>query len=244
MIKEFWSRLKKPWGLAKNIPSGTTALDENFRFAAEGSVVPLRGSSGRQSQAVRKKDNSELFSEAVTKLVDRLEQINASLSLQIQQNQRFVDRIDELPSMLKVLPEQADAQKKLAEELSSALKEQALRDEKLLQAVSAVGQNTSQQTLSLGKINETLGAASVGQARLENTFERFGETLDKLDVDTSVQTEWIGQMSRSFTAMDRYMKYMLDRQNSRLMWQFIILVGVALSAVIALVLSIVLTAGR
>ena len=58
--------------------------------------------------------------------------------------------------------------------------------------------------------------------------------MDKLNQWTVSQTDSIVQMSRTFATSDRYLKYILSKQNRRFMWVFIAAIGVCVMAILIL----------
>ena len=74
-------------------------------------------------------------------------------------------------------------------------------------------------------------------------FNKFNETLDKLDQTTIGQTDSIMQMSKTFAASDRYLKYIMSRQRKSFMWIFMIAMGVCLLAILILA-GIIIYLGR
>ena len=67
------------------------------------------------------------------------------------------------------------------------------------------------------------------------SFNKFNETLDKLNQSTANQTDSIMQMSKTFATSDRYLKYLMSRQNKRFMWMSITAIG--LCVLVALTLA-------
>jgi hypothetical protein len=65
-------------------------------------------------------------------------------------------------------------------------------------------------------------------------FNKFNETLDKLNQSSVSQRDSILQMSRTFAASDRYLKYILSRQRKSFMWVFTIAMGVCVLAILIL----------
>ena len=66
------------------------------------------------------------------------------------------------------------------------------------------------------------------------SFNNFKNTIEKLNTSTTSQTDSITQMSRTFAASDRYLKYILSRQNRRFMWIFIAAIATCLVAIFVL----------
>ncbi len=220
MIKQIFSKMG--WKKHKPKQSDSDVLLEDFRDTdgtdgTNTSVVPLRSGP----IASRRKDSAELFSEAVDKLTEQLEGINEHLSRQVQQNEELVGRLDALP---KAVEEQRQSFARVAEQL----RQKNARDEKVAE--------------NLAGIREKVTEAAEVDAKMCDNFEQFSGTLSKLDADTVSQTEWIQQMSRTFSASERYIKYTLAKQQIRFYWVFGISLGVSFLAIVALIIGIVLLA--
>jgi hypothetical protein len=69
---------------------------------------------------------------------------------------------------------------------------------------------------------------------MSQSFNNFNKALEKLNESTNSQTEGIEQMSKTFAASDRYLKYIISKQNKRFMWIFIIAMSISLAAILIL----------
>ncbi|MBL7214549.1 MAG: hypothetical protein ISS71_02590 [Phycisphaerae bacterium] len=228
MIKQIFSKIG--WGKNKSKSSGTTAPLKDFPDANEPStnpaIVPLRSNS----MVTKKKDSAEVFNEAVEKLVGKLESINENLASQVKQNERLVERMDMLPGMLMPLPKAVEEQRQAFAQVAEQLRQKVARDEKVAEELSG--------------IHEKVAHAAEVDAKMCDNFSTFSDTLSKLDNDTVSQTEWIQQMSRTFSASERYIKYAIAKQQARFYWVFGISLAICLFAVIALTIGIVLLMGK
>lgn len=240
MIHEIWSKIGQRWGRGKN--QSQLAVEDDLLLINKNSnsVVSLRQADTASTVITKKKDSAEIVGEAIHKLVGRLEEINASISLQTQQNIQLVDKMNQLPDLLSGLPQQAQEQRQILQDLSAELKAKAQNDHKMLETVAAMTEQTSEQTHKLGQIEEHLHAAERTDLQLCDNMSKVGQSLEKLDLNTVSQTEWIQQMSRAFTATDRYLKYTLAQQQRRFMWIFAVSMAVSVVAIVGLILGIVL----
>jgi lipopolysaccharide/colanic/teichoic acid biosynthesis glycosyltransferase len=69
---------------------------------------------------------------------------------------------------------------------------------------------------------------------MAESFNKFKMTLDKMDESTISQTDGIIQMSKTFAASDRYLKYIMSKHNKRFMWIFIAAVSVCVACILIL----------
>lgn len=228
MIKQIFSRFGRKKNNSQTSQGGVQV--GNLPETGDGgnsSVVPLR--SGANSMAPRKKDSAEVFQEAVDKLVGKLEGINENLGAQIHQNERLVEKMDALPGMLMPLPKAVEEQRAAFAQVAEQLRSKVARDEKVAE--------------ELGGIHEKVSQSVEVDTKMCESFGQFSETLGKLDADTVSQTEWIQQMSRTFSASERYIKDVMAKQQARFYWILGISLGVSLLAIVGLIVGIVLLGG-
>lgn len=208
-----------------NVSGGTAGLDDFPSTSEDGvnsSVVPLHGSQ----TAVRKKSSAEMFNEAVEKLVEKLEGINDNLDRQVQENQQLVQRMEGLPDMLATMPKAIEEQRQAFARVAELLVQKVDHDEKVAE--------------DLAGIHEKVAVSTEIQSKMGDNFTKFSDTLDRLDQDTVSQTEWLQQISRTFLASERYMKYTLAKQQTRFYWIFGISIGICFLAIVGLIIGIVL----
>ncbi len=234
MIKELFAKMGFSRGTSKSPRSGPSSVllkdvsgsaVSDSRERPEPSVEPLRSGG----LVTKKKDSAEVFQEAVDKLIDKLEDINTNLASQVQQNQQLVERMDTLPGMLSPLPKAVEEQRQAFAQVAEQLRQKVARDEKVAEHLSGIHVKVSEAAQSDAKLCETFGA--------------FSETLNKLDHDTVTQTEWLEQMSRTFSTSERYLKHALAKQQSRFYWVLGISLGICVLAITGMVIGLFLMQG-
>ena len=102
---------------------------------------------------------------------------------------------------------------------------------------------TARQTDALVSIDHQLAAAADTDVQMAQSFLKFKDTLDRLNNNTVSNTEGILQMSKTFAASDRYLKYVVNKLNKRYTWVFGIAVSVC-AAVICTLAGIVIYLAR
>jgi len=188
-------------------------------------------------KAVQPKDKSESLEklqEGFDNLIGQLKGINENLGRQISQHEDLMSRIDQLPKLLESFPAVVENQKKLTEEMLEQLKSTSAKDQQFIDVVTKIPTETGKQTDALVDINNQLAAAADADVQMVETFNRFTDTLDKLDQTTTGQTDSILQMSKTFATSDRYLKYLMSRQSKRFMWIFMTAIGVCVSVILIL----------
>ena len=197
-----------------------------------------------QSSTIEKKENIEKLNQLFGQLVGQLQGINEHLGKQVGQHEELMGRIDQLPDLLEALPTQVRDQKQVVDALADQLKTRAVKDQQFAETIDKIPVETARQTNALVDMGHKLSAVADVDSQICENFNKFNDTLAKLDNDTVSHTDGILQMNKTFAASDRYLKYIISRQNRRFMWVFMTALGVCVFAIIALVIGIVIALNK
>lgn len=206
-----------------------TAPAENQQTTVETNKVVVKA-----AQPMNKHESLEKLQNGFNKLVEQLQGINEHLDRQVVQQEDLMSRIDNMPKLLETFPTVVENQKQLIEQLLEHLKTTAARNQQFIDAVEKIPTATAKQTDALADIDHQLAAVADTDVQMAESFNSFNGTLDKLNQSTISQTDGIMQMSKTFATSDRYLKYIISRQNKRFMWMFLTAVGVCVSAILIL----------
>ena len=182
----------------------------------------------------KKQESLEKLQDGFNRLIDQLQGINEHLNQQVAQHEQLMGRIEELPKLLGSFPELVENQRQSAQHLIDQLKAATGRDQRFVDVVEKIPIETAKQTDALVNIDHQLAAAADSDVQMTESFNKFNDTLAKLNQTTGGQTDSIMQMSKTFATSDRYLKYLISRQNKRFMWIFMIAMGICLIAILAL----------
>jgi len=182
-----------------------------------------------------RRESVEKLQEGFNRLIGQLEQINEHLSQQVAQHEELMGKVRELPQVLESLPSAVENQKKLTAQLLEQLRSTAAKDQQFTDTVSRIPAETARQTETLALINHQLEAAAESDVQLAERFVRFRDTLDRLNVNTMTNTEGMLQMTKTFAASDRYLKYVVSKLNRRFAWVFAAAISTCLAVISALV---------
>jgi len=181
-----------------------------------------------------RREPAEKLQEGFNRLVDQLQQINEHLSQQLTQHQELMGRVRQLPQLLESLPSAVENQKNLTTRLLDQLRATTAKDQQFIDAVGKIPAETARQTDTLTMINHQLEAAADADVQLVGNFVKFKDSLDRLNHNTAKNTEGIVQMSRTFAAGDRYLKYVVTKLNKRYAWVLAIAMTVCGAAICTL----------
>lgn len=229
-------------GLIRDEPGSGVGTVETKGRDVPGRTELVR--QGERSVSLDRAESVEVLGKAFNRMVDQLEGINEHLGKQVAQHEKLMDRIDELPELLENLPNAIDNQKQVVDLLAEQLKSKTLKEQQFVQIVEKIPAEISKQTNALGDMNHKLSVSADADVQMTESFNKFNETLGKLDTDTVSQTEGIAQMSKTFAASDRYLKYIISRQHKRFMWVFITAMSICVIAIFALVAAIVVAINK
>jgi len=192
--------------------------------------------------AAKKNSSLDKQQESFNQLIRQLQGINDHLNRQVTQHAELISRIDELPGLLERFPEVLKDQKQIINELVEQLKGSALKEQQFADVVEKIPLETVKQTDALVHIDHQLAASAEADVALGENFNRFCDTLGALEQTIGGQRDSIMQMSKTFTASDRYLKYLVSRQNKRFVWIFITAIGVCVLAisVLAVIIAMVM----
>lgn len=168
------------------------------------------------------------------KLVEQLEGINSHLNRQAAHNEDLMRRIEQLPNLLESFPSVVEHQKQLAENLLEQLKVNSVMEQEFAEVIGKIPTETAKQTDALSEINHQLAAAADADVQMSESFNKFNATLEKLNESTVGQTDGIMQMSKTFAASDRYLKYIVSRHRKTFIWVFMISLGVCAGVILIL----------
>ena len=243
----------------KDILAGTSSWLRAHRYEAAGRCEPVLNDEGLLASrfdaddfgcthsagadpvlvtsvtAMERREPAETLEEGFNKLVDQLNRINGHLNRQLQQHEELMGRVRELPQALETLPAAIENQKILTTQLIDQLRTSATKNQQFIEAVGQIPAETARQTDTLTMINHQLAAAAETDVQLTDSFVKFKGTLDRLNHNTISTTEGIMQMSRTFAASDRYLKYVVAKMNRRYAWTLALALSVCLGVVSALI---------
>jgi DNA repair exonuclease SbcCD ATPase subunit len=245
-LKDFWSKTSS-WLEARKSSRPTDYQpeidDEGLISQGAASTRPAIDEKPAESNQVLvkmvppmdKTQSLEKLQAGFDKLVEQLEGINNHLNRQAAHNEELMKRLEQLPKLLESFPAVVENQKQLTEQLLEQLKAAAAMEQGFIGTVEKIPTETAKQTDALTDINHQLAAAADVDVQMTEGLNKFNETLDKLNQSTIGQTDGIVQMSKTFAASDRYLKYIISSHRKSFIWVFTIAVGVCTAAILILV---------
>lgn len=241
-LKDFWSKVSR-WLEAHKANYKPEIDDQGLISRGVASTGPVAEEKPVESNQVLvktvppadKTQSLERLQAGFDKLVEQLEGINNHLNRQAAHNEELMKHLEQLPKLLESFPSVVENQKKLTEQLLEQLKTTAVMEREFIGTIEKIPTETARQTNALTDIDHQLAAAAAVDVQMTEGLNKFSETLNKLNQSTIGQTEGIVQMSRTFAASDRYLKYIISSQRRSFMWVFTIVVGVCTAAILILV---------
>jgi hypothetical protein len=216
-----------------SVPHMTELQDAST--ATPGVVEPLRSRD--------KRSKMDVFEDAINRMVDKLDGINDNLHRQNEQNAELIRRIDKLPHLVETLPRAMDSQKQVVDELIGQLKIKSVKDKQLAEVIAQIPSETARQSNVLKEISQKMSVCAESDVRMTEGFNRFKDSLVQLDRDTVLQTEGIGQMTRTFAESDRVIKQVIQKQQKHFLIMLAVSLGVCTLAIASLIVGIIVLTG-
>jgi len=215
--------------ISQDAESTGTAVDDVERASQQSDKLIVKA-----VPQMDKHESLEELHQGFNKLVEQLQGINEHLNRQVTQHEDLMGRIEQLPKLLESFPSVVENQKQITEKLLEQLRAAAAKNQQFLDAVEKIPNETVKQTDALVDIDHQLSAAADTDVQMAESFNKFNQTMDKLNQSSLAQTDSIMQMSRTFATSDRYLKYIVSRQNKRFVWVFITALSVCVAVILIL----------
>jgi methyl-accepting chemotaxis protein len=199
-----------------------------------GQIVPENGNSSLET------GRGEAITQAFEKLVGQLQGINTNLDRQINQHEQLMDRVQKIPEILESLPAESENQRQAINAMVEQLKQQDLREQQIVETLRDIPLESGRQTNALIDMNQKLSTAADIDAQMAEGFNKFNQTLSSLNNSTAEQSDAIGQMNKTYAASDRYLKYIITKQEKRFAWMFYTTIGICTAAIITVVVTLAL----
>lgn len=184
-------------------------------------------------------DNVAKQQESFNRLVDKLQGINESLHSQLALNEELISKVDKLPGLLENIPIMMENQQKFTEQLLEQLTVGSAKNQQFQEAIEKIPVQIVKQTEALAEMNQQLSSSVQCDEKMANNFHRFNEALTELNKSSQCHKDSILQMSETFATSDRYLKYLMTKQNKRFMWVFIIAMTVCSASILALIAMVI-----
>lgn len=212
----------------------------------EESAVPFRNrrppdfDASPESAIVTKKDHVDRFNEAINHLVNKLEGIHEHLGKQVNQTEQLIEKMGQLPDLLKTMPQSVDRQEQSLRSLLDHLQAKNIQDRQMMDLLATLPGETSRQSQQLGEIHQQLSESAKTDRQMSEHIGHCSDSLSRLNQETVSQTEWIQRMNRTFQVTDRYLKLTVAKQQRRFLWLTAICIGISILSVGGLVAGIIL----
>jgi uncharacterized phage infection (PIP) family protein YhgE len=191
-------------------------------------------------QQTEKTEALAMLQNSFQMLVEKLGGINDHLDKQVEQNAELVQKLGELAPLLQNFPEGFKNQKAVIDSLVEQLKVQALKNQQFTETIEKIPAAADKQTNAISQMAVQIAASADVDAQLAEGFRKFNTITEKLNDNVGNQSDSIVQMSKTFSASDRYLKYILNTQHKRFMWVFVSAMAVCAFAIGMLVIVIIL----
>lgn len=244
-ISQMWSKIKK-WMSSEPEPEhqqsgpyldddGLMAKDVEDTASADLSQAK-RGASAvnLQNTSAGQLERYEKIQVSLRRFIDKLQTMNNNLEQQFKQHRELIEKLDAMPELVKNLPSMVDNQEKIRTQLAEQIADMQSKNEQFVEAVEKIPSEMGRQTDLLEEINEQLSIKADAEDNMASGFRKFNEILARLNQNTLNHTDSIMQMSKTFSTSEKFLKYVISRQNKQFIWLFAVSLSVCFVAIAVL----------
>lgn len=242
--RKFWSKIKK-WMSSEPEPehqqSGPHLDDDGLMAkdvedAASASLSGAKGeaSAGNIQSSAGQLERFEKIQISLNRFIDKMQTMNNNLEQQLKQHRELTEKLDAMPELVKNFPSMVENQEKIRTQLAEQIADMQSRNEQFVEAVEKIPAEMGRQTDLLEEINEQLSIKADAEDNMASGFRKFNEILARLNQNTLNHTDSIMQMSKTFSTSEKFLKYVISRQNKQFIWLFAVSLSVCFVAIAVL----------
>ncbi len=247
-IKNFWSRIKN-WMSSQSEPEqphSDPALDDDGLMTRDVEEAASAGLPGARRDALTgnppvagQLERYEKIQNSLNRFVDKLGVMNSNLEQQLKQHRELTEKLEEMPELVKNFPSMVENQEKIRTQLAEQMADMQSKNEQFVEAVERIPAEMGRQTDLLEEIKEHLSIKADAEDNMASGFRKFNDILARLNQNTLNHTDSIMQMSKTFSTSEKFLKYVISRQNKQFIWLFAVSLSVCFVAIAALVVIII-----
>lgn len=223
----FVDKLKSIFGPPQEKNDHNESEGESEKLLEENKPVPVQK---------RDRNNAlERIEKGFSDLITQLEGINNNLQRQADKQEELLGKLEEMPDIFKKFPESAEVQKKLSEQLIETIRDNQEKEQEFMTTLERIPQEAMRQTEAIVDLDRKVGENAHTNTKVAENFSRFNENIDNLNKSTQGNSDSIAQMSKTFASSDRYMKFLVTKQNRKFIWvlSFTIIFSIVVIAILA-----------
>ncbi len=176
----------------------------------------------------------EKIQNSLNRFVDKLGAMNSNLEQQLKQHRELTEKLEEMPELVKNFPSMVENQEKIRTQLAEQIADMQSRNEQFVEAVERIPAEMGRQTDLLEEIKEQLSIKADAEDNMASGFRKFNDILARLNQNTLNHTDSIMQMSKTFSTSEKFLKYVISRQNKQFIWLFVVSLSVCFVAIAVL----------
>lgn len=236
-IREFWSRIKN-WMSSEPEPEqqqSDPALDDDGLMTKDVEEAARKDAlTGNIQNVPGQLERYEKIQNSLNMFVDKLGAMNNNLEQQLKQHRELTEKLEEMPELVKNFPSMVENQEKIRTQLAEQIADMQSKNEQFVEAVERVPAEMGRQTDLLEEIKEQLSIKADAEDNMASGFRKFNDILARLNQNTLNHTDSIMQMSKTFSTSEKFLKYVISRQNKQFIWLFAVSLSVCFVAIAVL----------
>ena len=212
-------------------------VSEVVRLDAEGLLVGMGEGTGEDKESLpaprmnKKEQQLAAMEDGFNRLVGVMESLNENVARQCDQNAVLLDRLEQLPDLLRSLPESGQAQQEMMRHLEEEFRRQGQRHEQLAEVMGALPELTEKQIDQLGAIRGRLEDSAQTDGRMLESFGHLDKSMDNVLSHNQAQTSSLASIGELLERGQAEMRAEAARGRRRVAWLLGIVLLVSLAAV-------------
>jgi methyl-accepting chemotaxis protein len=238
-IREFWSKIKN-WMSSEPQPEqqqSDPALDDDglmTKDVEEAAAARKDALAGNIQNVPGQLERYEKIQNSLNRFIDKLQVMNNNLEQQLKQHRVLTEKLEEMPELVKNFPSMVENQEKIRTQLAEQIADMQSKNEQFVEAVERIPAEMGRQTDLLEEIKEQLSIKADAEDNMASGFRKFNDILARLNQNTLNHTDSIMQMSKTFSTSEKFLKYVISRQNKQFIWLFAVSLSVCFVAIAVL----------
>lgn len=236
-IREFWSKIKN-WMSSEPQPEqqqSDPALDDDGLMTKDVEEAARKDAlTGNIQNLPGQIERYEKIQTSLNRFIDKLQVMNNNLEQQLKQHRVLTEKLEEMPELVKNFPSMVENQEKIRTQLAEQIADMQSKNDQFVEAVERIPAEMGRQTDLLEEIKEQLSIKADAEDNMASGFRKFNDILARLNQNTLNHTDSIMQMSKTFSTSEKFLKYVISRQNKQFIWLFAVSLSVCFIAIAVL----------
>ncbi len=175
------------------------------------------------------------------RMLGLMEDIQNHMAVQGERGDRICNSLEQLAKALNDHPNTSRRQSEMLQTIAAQIETANSRNQTLVEAVSKMPELSKTQNESLGKLNRQLEVTNEQNIANNRTLDKVGSTLSSLGEANTSQSSALREMNEKTNQQNELLTKLIAAQSRRFTMLFVVTLVLASTAVIASLISVLLS---